>query len=330
MFMETQGYRVFSIAGIDVSVSPGYIFLMIMLVALNGASAGAIFAAVALTLSVLIHELGHAAISHRYKLRPSILLHGFGGLCFHDEAPTDGKDALIVVMGPLVEIVAGALALVALVVVPPGAFGAFERVRDFLSIFAIFSLVWGAANLFLPIWPLDGGKLFHLLLRRFTNARQARQIALKVSIPTIILAGGVAFWHWHMLLVPIMGLFLIIENVQALQHDQPLVQRGGGASAARATTANPFVAELLEDARAAMLREDWREAARLCHQARAASGALPKQQMDTVWTLLGLATARAGEHEEALSYLRRAPQTPQVTEAVAQCEQALGGGATSR
>ena len=43
-----------------------------------------------------------------------------------------------------------------------------------------------------------------------------------------------------------------------------------------------------------------------------------------VWAILGVTTTRKGNYEEALSYLRRAPESPDVVEATAQCLYQLG------
>ena len=46
---------------------------------------------------------------------------------------------------------------------------------------------------------------------------------------------------------------------------------------------------------------------------------LPVKALSRAWTILGVSTTRKGEFEEALSYLKRAPDDPEVTEALAQC-----------
>jgi hypothetical protein len=76
------------------------------------------------------------------------------------------------------------------------------------------------------------------------------------------------------------------------------------------------VKPLLKEAQAALEAEDWHEAARLAHIARD-EGRLADKDLKQVWSLLTIATAQQGYFEEALSYARRAPDTPAVVEAQA-------------
>ena len=317
---EQSGFRVFSVRGIPVQLSFGFFLLMAIIVAMNKLTM-AIPLALAISLSILIHELGHALVSKRYKLNPSILLHGFGGLCFHDAADTDGKDALIVVMGPLVEILFGILAFGAMLVLPAtGVLGLDNFLKNFLTYFAWVSVIWGLANLLLPIYPLDGGKLLLLILRRFVDPRKAERWTLLLSMVVTVPLGVWALTR-GMFFLGIVVMFMLMSNYQDLQSGRALIQRG--ANARSSAKASDFVQELFEEAEDAFAREDWREAARLCHQARAASGQIPKKMMDRMWEIMGLATAQRGEHEEALSYLKRAPQTAAVKAAIARCREAL-------
>ena len=50
---------------------------------------------------------------------------------------------------------------------------------------------------------------------------------------------------------------------------------------------------------------------------------MPEPMLDEVWTILGIATMEKGEYEEALSYLKRAPDDREVREAIRRCEEEL-------
>lgn len=316
MFFESSGWKVFSIADIDVSVSFWYFALMIFIVVMNPGVGGILFAA-AITISVIIHEFGHAVPSKLYNLGPSILLHGFGGLCFHQPADSDWKDILILVMGPLVEIIVGVLAFGVLFVVSgeirPGYTTYWEI---FLFYFAWVSVVWGAINLFLPLFPLDGGQLFHMFLRRFVVEHKAQDIALKTSV-TVAIPIGILAIVYQFYFGAFLVAFIVIDNINTLRAGRRLVTRKAKVRASN------FVKDSLAEAEQAFDDEDWREAARLCHVIRASNDPVPPRQMDRIWELLSLATTRQGEWEEALGWLKKAPETPETIAAREECERQL-------
>ncbi len=319
---ERSGLHVFSIARVPVSVSFGFALIAVFIMMRQGITMGAPFMA-ALALSVLIHEFGHAAVCKRYNLEPSILLHGFGGLCFHQEASTDGRDALIVVMGPLVEIIVGVIALAGLMLAPESIWGlnsAMIVANRFLSAFAWISIIWGVANLVLPIWPLDGGKLFHLLLRRFTSADKAALWTLRVSM-AVTIPLTIAALYFGQFFVGIVAFFLIMENYNGLKSGAPLVGRGGAKAVVKPL--DPFSRELLDEAEDALREERWRDAARLCHQVRAHGKSLSGKKLDRVWEILAIATTELGEYEEATHYIKRAPKSDAVRRAQRICQEHL-------
>src|SRR5690606_14182007 len=139
----------------------------------SGSVVSGVIFALAVTLSLLVHEFGHAFVSKHYELRPSILLHGFGGLCISEAARRDSDDAKILFAGPLAGLVFGGLML-ALSVFAPGVVNASPLLAQFVGALVFVNIFWSLVNLLLPIWPLDGGQLFHLLLRRFMAPERAQ------------------------------------------------------------------------------------------------------------------------------------------------------------
>lgn len=93
-----------------------------------------------------------------------------------------------------------------------------------------------------------------------------------------------------------------------------------GLGGRRRPEASDFQRELLADAREAFEAEDWDEAYRLGHQLRSTSGKLPDDMLDEVWEILGVAATHEGKHDEATTYLDRAPDTEAVREARRQLE----------
>lgn len=322
---ERSGFHFFTFRGIDVAVSPWYLFIMgfIAFSPMLGAGSGQAGLAfvnglaiiVAITISLIIHEFGHAFTAKYYKLNPSVLLHGFGGLCMHTPAASDREDALVVFAGPAVELIfAGLVWLFSIFVLPSLNLGvATPLVHHFVGVLIVFNIIWGLLNLLLPIWPLDGGQLFHLLLRRLMPETRARDLALKVSIAALIPAGILGYLRVGSLFIAILAIYILIDNVQALQSGRDLVGRPSGARLAQ-KPATSFQQELFDDAHAALERGDIDGAYRLCHQLRD-TGALPEKMLAEVWEILALTAVDLERFEEARSYMERAPNTEAVRQA---------------
>lgn len=325
MLFERSGLHLFTWRGITVSVSMWYMILMAFIVFSpmlfgggGGSVIGGVIFAVAVTISLLVHEFGHAFVSKHYKLGPSILLHGFGGLCISESAArTDGDDARVVLAGPLAGLAFGGL-LWAFQFFLPGVVYGTPLLATFVSALLWINIVWSLVNLLLPIWPLDGGQLFHLILRRFMEPGKAQRIALTVSIFVIIPIAIIGFMKFKMLFFAILGLFIVMDNYNSLQSGRELLDREGSKPA----KASAFHEELMLEAEAAFKDEDWREAARLGHHMRAV-GSMPAPMLARVWTILGVATMNMGNHSEALEYLKHAPDTKEVRTAFQHCKKQL-------
>jgi stage IV sporulation protein FB len=294
-----SGFRAFTLANVPVWVSPWHVLFLAYL-SWNGGRAGLVFA-VCVAVSVLIHEFGHALVAKFFRLNPQILLTGFGGLTGHERAQRDRDDALIIAAGPVSGLLFGVVALVVqnLVALPSPLDQAAHNL-------VYINFWWSLANL-LPLWPLDGGQLYRLgMLRLFKPVRAERVVhvtALLVLIGAIYFVGrGDMFF---MLILITLGM----QNVTALQN-------GGSGTPIRSQ--NKHAVELFRNAVLAYERGDDKEATRLCHQLRAENNVAP-EILKRAWALLGIATTRKGDYEEALSYLRRAPDSPEVVESTAQC-----------
>jgi Flp pilus assembly protein TadD len=79
---------------------------------------------------------------------------------------------------------------------------------------------------------------------------------------------------------------------------------------------------MLREVREALAAGNAREAARLAHVMRSSADMSP-EQLAELWGLLGVATAELGDHEQALSYLRRAPRGDAVDAATRASLEAL-------
>lgn len=296
------GFRLFTLANVPVSVSPWFLFLLYYLS--RGSGVHVAVAAFAITLSLLVHEFGHALMARRFGMTPEILLHGWGGHTTHGPAQRDSHDALIVAAGPGAGFMLAAVAYATLTFAPLPSIAAAEA----LSYLMWVNVVWSIFNL-LPVWPMDGGLLYRLgMLRMFKKPMTAERVTHITGIVLVgllvLVAISISAGIFAYLILGMMG----FQNYQALS-------AGSGQEVRRD---NPRAKDLLAQAERAYEDGEDDFAARLCHQLRAESN-LPPKVLARAWTILGVTTTRKGEYEEALSYLKRAPESPEVVEALAQC-----------
>ena len=168
----------------------------------------------AVFLSLLIHELGHALAMRCYGLTSHIVIYHFGGLAIPDGVPflaSSGRaqrtssQIIIAAAGPAAQLLAAALVLAAV-----GAsghqllllqlFGDFWPMPDApplanvplhlaATFFVMPSVFWAGLNL-LPVYPLDGGQIAREALMSF-GAETGIRRSLALSIVT---AGAVALY----------------------------------------------------------------------------------------------------------------------------------------
>lgn len=304
------GFHLFTLASVPVWISPWYLFLLYMFLRRTH---DPVATAAIVTTGLLVHEFGHALMARRFKLPAEILLHGFGGLTSHPPAKRDRDDALIVAAGPLAGLLLALGAWTILKFAPIHSARLIGALDDACEL----NLYWSIFNL-LPMWPMDGGQLLRLgMLKLFKSPVQAEKVTHMAGVAMAALVALMAFSgatvlgfrlsHGQMLL------FILVltgwQNVQALM-------AGGSGQTIRRD--NPRVKELLASAERAFTLGDDREAARLCHLLRSESN-LPPNVLAKAWAILGVSTTRLGEYQEALSYLKRAPDIAEVVEATAQC-----------
>lgn len=167
----------------------------------------AVLVGVCAMLSVLAHELGHAAVAKRIGLKPSLIrLYALGGdVTWQAKHWTRAEEQRILWAGPLVNLALGLLCLAAywLLLQAPALLGSVdpEPARSiFLSppprldpvpVRVLHWLGWinlalGFINL-LPAYPLDGGRLAHNWMeQRYGKARALFWLGLSGTVLAIL------------------------------------------------------------------------------------------------------------------------------------------------
>ncbi|MFS0654689.1 M50 family metallopeptidase [Bacillus sp. 179-C3.3 HS] len=130
---------------------------------------------------ISVHELGHAAAACFYQWRiKRIFLLPFGGAVEveeHGNRPIK-EELAVIICGPLQHLPLQFFAWLFLetALISP----------DVFTMFTFFNMTIFFVNL-LPIWPLDGGKLFFLLLSAFYPFQRAHALAIKGSLVLFVL-----------------------------------------------------------------------------------------------------------------------------------------------
>lgn len=304
--------QIFSLAGIPVRASLGFLLIVAYYgYSLSGAGvAVAVGLILGFTLSILIHEFGHALVARRYKLAPQIELHFWGGLCQHQPARTNRHDVQIIVAGPLLQILVGAAVWGFTRVVPPTGMFSYFFVESFLYV----SLIWGALNLFAPIWPLDGGQLFRMIMLRLVKpAAKAEKIVHVVGIALAVVVALLGFIVFKTPLLGILGIMWALENIRAYSSGNPVPVRVRSEHADR----------LLAESAQAIAQDEWHEARRLAFQARDEK-TITEDQLARIFEIIVVASAELKDWHEALAWSPRAPRTPAAFAAKVKALSGLG------
>jgi len=177
----------------------------------------AVAAVLSIFACVVLHELGHALVAARFKIRTSyILLWPLGGMTIMERRPASpAEDISIGLAGPVVNILIALLTLpfikiyvpfwqAAAVINSVGPFNFFLYLHTINMILAVFNL--------LPAFPMDGGRVLKGLLGLFLPAPRATRIALvtgQVLAVVFIIAGILSF----NLSLPLIGIFILLGGI---------------------------------------------------------------------------------------------------------------------
>lgn len=193
-------FKVGTIAGIDIRLHwmlLGYMIFQLADWARHGQLIYGAELMLALWLIILLHELGHCFMARRRKQSvKEIILWPLGGLAMVGQSRSHDDNIWIAFAGPAVNLAIAALLLAALYatgqqvdfsllqLTPP--YGD-SLLRDVFNMNYVMILL----NLFLPIFPLDGGRIFVGTLSKYLQEYRVLMIA---GVTTILGGLGISLW----------------------------------------------------------------------------------------------------------------------------------------
>jgi stage IV sporulation protein FB len=225
----------FSLLGVPVRVHPLFWLVTLMLGA-SGDAASVLTWVLAVFVSILVHELGHAAAMRAYGLHPWITLYGFGGQTAYDQSPASRSKAsgslaqvLICLAGPMAGFLLAAALLLGLALaghgqdiffIGPGRLMPVVLLPDprlvrLVNDILFISIVWGIVNL-LPVYPLDGGQIAREFLL-WLNPSHGIRLSLQLSIAAAVAMAAFGLLQWQSFLVALFFGYLAYSSYAALQ-----------------------------------------------------------------------------------------------------------------
>jgi Zn-dependent protease len=161
---------------------------------------------------VVLHEFGHSLTARRYGVRVArILLLPIGGMAEMDQIPRrPSAEFLITIAGPAVNYVIAALVIPfawreMLGLVP---FEAYST-ADTLAHLGWANLVMGTFNL-LPVFPMDGGRIFRAVLACYLPYLRATWWAVLVGRSLALIFAGLAFFYFDNPMAGVLFAFIFL------------------------------------------------------------------------------------------------------------------------
>lgn len=154
---------------------------------------------VAVFVSILLHEMGHAVVMRRLGEQPRIVLYFMGGLAMGGGGRSYNEQVAISAAGPGVQLLLAAFCL-AIVRASGHAYPVgvpfwnndwydlqgrgldvlpYQNLNYFLAFMLWVNVFWALVNL-LPVWPLDGGQIARAIMAK-RNMRDGVRQSLMVS-----------------------------------------------------------------------------------------------------------------------------------------------------
>lgn len=191
--MLQSRYRLCELFGIPVYVNLSFLVLLLLFVTDRGfgSFSFALAAGLALGVSVVLHEAGHALAARAFGFRTqSITLSIIGGCAALQGIPRKASQEFVTaIAGPLVSFAIAAAAYL------PVSLGLVENIwlGSLLAYVSVMNIVLGVFNL-LPGFPMDGGRIFRSAMRVFMSRERATYVAMWVGRGFAVLLGLRGLW----------------------------------------------------------------------------------------------------------------------------------------
>jgi len=235
----------FSLFNVPIRIHPLF-WLVALLMGFSGDPKSVVLWIVAVFISILVHEMGHALVIQWYGWSPSVVLYSFGGLAIYSPhmqsnyGPGRGRrnkwtQIIISLAGPGAGFLLAALIIgltwgtglaqfqvftfgetllpSGYTLVPGERLMQYPYITIFLMQMLYINIFWGLVNL-LPIWPLDGGKISRELFQ-MADSGQAIRNSLILSIVCAIGIAILGFQNGRQF-IAILFAFMAIQNYQDL------------------------------------------------------------------------------------------------------------------
>ncbi|HEY4639787.1 MAG TPA: M50 family metallopeptidase [Thermoanaerobaculia bacterium] len=183
-----------SIGGTSIDIDFSF-FLLIFFFAIQSYDQGLAHALVwapVIFVSILFHELAHAAMIGIFGFGSShIVLGGMGGVTINERRARPWQDMLISVAGPISSFLLALICFQVELRVPRAHTD--PMLVAFLPLMVWVGVVWGILN-FMPVPPLDGGRALRNLLRTFLRENVAFMISIWIAFLFGALAIAYGLW----------------------------------------------------------------------------------------------------------------------------------------
>jgi Zn-dependent protease len=161
---------------------------------------------------VVLHELGHSLTARRYGVRvPRILLLPIGGMAEMDHIPRrPSAELLITLAGPAVNF---AIVFLLLPLLWRPLLG-HDPVYEYSTVDLLTQLWWGNLMMgtfnLLPVFPMDGGRIFRALLAYRLPYLRASWWAVSVGRALALLLAAVAVFRYDNFIVGLLFAFIFM------------------------------------------------------------------------------------------------------------------------
>ena len=190
--------------GIDVFMHTTFLLLLIWIGVAEWIRGGGLSAAIlgigyilALFLSVILHEYGHALAARKFDVKTrDITIYPIGGVASLERIPEKPKQELIVALaGPVVNVVIAGVLFISLVLTSSLDFstGLGLNQGSFIQRLMLTNLVLVGFNL-IPAFPMDGGRVLRALLAMRMEYTNATQIAASIGQALALVFGFIGLF----------------------------------------------------------------------------------------------------------------------------------------